>query len=250
MRRCLTIRSPSQFFSAIPLRWRTVAPAWTFGFGDERNPFCKSSLGYWYIADLRADAKTGNDAIANASLPDTALSINVVFSTANGRALGLDTPPKMCACGSLNDGCPYDGIITLNSDVADVPFTFTRPPSPDQYDAQRVTEHEMDEVLGLRLIFGFSSRSRFVAAGSVQLVILHDEKPSTSGLRFLSIDSGSTRIVTSIKSWAVILGIGRAHHQRTSKFRTRSLTWGKSPTSALFRRRGLISTSSAMTCRA
>ncbi|HJW38039.1 MAG TPA: hypothetical protein VJ420_05430, partial [Candidatus Udaeobacter sp.] len=46
-----------------------------------------------FISALRADARTSNDNMANASLPGSALSTNIVPSSANGRALGFDTPP-------------------------------------------------------------------------------------------------------------------------------------------------------------
>src|SRR2546430_11882284 len=49
-----------------------------------------------------------------ASLPGTALSTNIEVSSANGRAVGLDTPPAMFANGTVGDGGPYDGIVTVN----------------------------------------------------------------------------------------------------------------------------------------
>src|SRR5206468_12897084 len=99
-----------------------------------------------YINALKADAKTENDLTANASLPATALSANIIPSSANGRAVKLNTPPAMFANGAVGGGGPFDGIVTLNSAA---PFQFTRPTSGGNFDAQRSTEHEMDEVLGL-----------------------------------------------------------------------------------------------------
>src|SRR4029077_13504253 len=49
---------------------------------------------------LRADARTSNDDTANASLPGTALAANIDPSSANGRAVGLNTPPAMFANGT------------------------------------------------------------------------------------------------------------------------------------------------------
>src|SRR4029077_864533 len=95
---------------------------------------------------LRADAKTSNDNLAIASLPGSPLSPNVKPSSANGRAVGGNTPPAMFANGTVGNGGAYDGIVTLNSSV---PFRFTRPTSAGSYDAQRATEHEIDEVMGL-----------------------------------------------------------------------------------------------------
>src|SRR5206468_11432482 len=95
-----------------------------------------------FISALRADATTSNDNIANASLPGSALSTNIVASSANGRAVGLTTPHAMFADGTIGPGGPYDGVVTLNSAV---PFSFTRPLISGSFDAQRAVEHEIDE---------------------------------------------------------------------------------------------------------
>ena len=103
-----------------------------------------------FISALKADATTSNDNRANASLPGSALSTNIAPSSANGRALGLNTPPAMCADGTIGNctigNGPYDGIVTLNSAV---PFSFSRPLISGSFDAQRSVEHEIDEVMGL-----------------------------------------------------------------------------------------------------
>ena len=103
-----------------------------------------------FISALRADATTSNDNGANASLPGSALSTNIAPSSANGRALGLNTPPAMCADATIGNctigNGPYDGIVTLNSAV---PFSFSRPLISGSFDAQRSVEHEIDEVIGL-----------------------------------------------------------------------------------------------------
>ena len=143
-----------------------------------------------YINALRADAKTANDATANASLPPNALSTNISVSGANGRAIGQDTPPAMFANGTVGDAGPYDGIVSLNSTV---PFQFARPPSASNYDAQRSIEHEMDEILGLG--------SRLPGGGDLQPQDLFSwSAPGTrnltsSGSRYFSINSGNTNIV-------------------------------------------------------
>jgi hypothetical protein len=99
-----------------------------------------------FISHLRADARTGNDNTANASLPGSALSANIAPSSANGRAVGLNTPPAMFPDGTFGQGGPFDGIVTLNSAQ---PFWFTRPLISGSFDAQRSVEHEIDEVIGL-----------------------------------------------------------------------------------------------------
>jgi hypothetical protein len=98
-----------------------------------------------FIGALRADATTSNDNTANASLPPSALSTNIAPSSANGRAVGLNTPHAMFFDGTVGQGGPYDGIVTLNSAQ---PFWFTRPLISGSFDAQRATEHEMGEVMG------------------------------------------------------------------------------------------------------
>jgi hypothetical protein len=143
-----------------------------------------------YINALRADAKTANDATANASLPPNLLSANISVSGANGRAIGQDTPPAMFANGTVGDAGPYDGIVSLNSTV---PFQFTRPPSFSNYDAQRSIEHEIDEVLGLG--------SRLPGGGDLQPQDLFSwsapgiRNLTSSGSRYFSINSGNTNIV-------------------------------------------------------
>src|SRR6266446_488634 len=79
-----------------------------------------------FISALRADARTSNDNVANASLPGSALSTNIIPSSGNGRSVGLNTPPAMFANGTVGNGGPYDGIVTLNSAR---PFQFTRLPT-------------------------------------------------------------------------------------------------------------------------
>ena len=133
----------------ILFRYSTTAPN-----GDPLPPDVLSvsrSANYtvlWnnFISHLRADARTSNDNVANASLPGSALSTNIAPSSANGRAVGLDTPPAMFPDGHIGPGGPYDGIVTLNSAQL---FWFTRPLISGSFDAQRAVEHEIDEVIGL-----------------------------------------------------------------------------------------------------
>src|SRR5207248_11508017 len=75
-----------------------------------------------------------------------ALSANIGASSADGRAVKLNTPPAMFANGTVAAGGPYDGIVTLSSTA---PLQFTRPISSANLDAQTAVEHEMDEVIGL-----------------------------------------------------------------------------------------------------
>jgi len=142
-----------------------------------------------YINALRGDAKTSNDDLANASLPGTALSSNIKPSSANGRAVALNTPPAMFANARVGNGGPYDGIVTLNSAV---PYQFTRPTSGSNFDAQRSTEHEMDEVIGFGSQVNLSDLRpqdlfSWSSAGHRNI--------SSTGTRYFSINGGSTNIV-------------------------------------------------------
>ncbi|PYS46284.1 MAG: hypothetical protein DMF68_19575, partial [Acidobacteria bacterium] len=143
-----------------------------------------------YINALKADVRTANDATANASLPTSALSTNIIVSSANGRAVGLNTPPGMFSNGSVSAGGPFDGIVTLNSAAA---FQLTRPPTSGNYDALRSTEHEIDEVLGLgSYISSYSDlRPQDLFSWSSPGV----RNLTSSGSRYFSINSGSTNIV-------------------------------------------------------
>jgi hypothetical protein len=99
-----------------------------------------------FVNALRADATSSNDDKAIASLPGSPLSVNIAPSSANGRAVGLNTPPAMFPDGTIGPGGPFDGIVTLNSAQ---PFSFSRPLFSGSFDAQRAVEHEIDEVIGL-----------------------------------------------------------------------------------------------------
>ena len=95
---------------------------------------------------LIADAKTPNDTAATANLPGSN-SAPVEFASANGRAIGLNTPGALKANGTGGGG--FDGIVILNTNQ---PFGYTRTnngTTVSGYDFIRVAEHEIDEVLGL-----------------------------------------------------------------------------------------------------
>ena len=146
-----------------------------------------------YINALKADGKTGNDTTANASLPASPLSTNIVPSSAGGRAIGLNTQPAMNADGSVNFG-PYDGIVTLNSTQ---PLQFSRPPTAGKFDALRSTEHEIDEVLGLGSYLQATPPSSDLRPQDLFSWASPATRNITStGARYFSIDSGNTNIVS------------------------------------------------------
>jgi len=104
--------------------------------------------------------------------------------------VSLNTPPAMFANGAVGGGT-FDGIVSLNSAA---PLQLTRPTSAGNYDAQRQTEHEIDEVLGLgsRLSIGGSDLRpqdlfSWSSAGTRNL--------TSSGIRYFSINRGTSKIV-------------------------------------------------------
>jgi len=142
-----------------------------------------------YINALKSDGKSTNDSTANAGLPTSPLSSSILITTANGRAVGLNTPPGTFI------GVPagsYDGVVTLNSTFSQLQFS--RPISGSNLDAQSATEHEMDEVIGLGSYLNTNGTDlrpqdlfSWSSAGTRSL--------TTSGLRYFSINGGTTRIV-------------------------------------------------------
>lgn len=140
-----------------------------------------------FVSALRADATTSNDNEANASLPGSALSTNIAPSSANGRAVGLNTPPAMFADGHIGPGGPYDGIVTLNSAQ---PFWFTRPLVSGSYDAQRSVEHEIDEVIG----FGSQARPA-TCASSYEAESSENTISGGAGIQSCPTCSGGAKVV-------------------------------------------------------
>ncbi len=163
-----------------PLPQGTVSQSDFVVYGIPWSPF---------INALRADATTGNDNVAKASLPGNALSPTIKPSGANGRAVGLDTPTAMFADGHVGNGGPYDGIVTLNSSV---PLQFTRPTSASNFDAQRSTEHEMDEVMG---IVSDADVSKLHPQDVFSWSSAGHRNITSSGTRYFSINGGVTNIV-------------------------------------------------------
>ena len=187
----------------IRYRYSTTAPDGTplpQGTVSQSDSVVYDILWDVYINALRADAKSSNDNIANASLPGNALSATIKLKGPNGRAVGLDTLPAMFANGTVGDGGPYDGIVTLNSSF---PFQFTRPVSANNFDAQNGTEHETDEIIALASNANASNlRAQDLFSWSSAGV----RNISSSGTRYFSIDRGSTNIVNFNQDPSLDLG--------------------------------------------
>ena len=141
-----------------------------------------------YVGGLQSDAKTTADVTANASLPGSALTSLTYVASSNGRAIGLSTPGTMTAGGTIPGGT-FDGIVTLNSAQA---LSFTRPANGN-YDAQKVLQHEINEILGMGSYINIFPNVRpadifsWSSPGTRNL--------TTSGSRYFSIDGGVSRIV-------------------------------------------------------
>ena len=84
-----------------------------------------------------------------------------------------------------------DGIITLNSSV---PFQFSRPTNAGSFDAQRSTEHEMDDLLGLGSKLG-NNGTDFRPQDLFSWSSAGHRNVTSSGIRFFSIDGGATNVV-------------------------------------------------------
>jgi hypothetical protein len=179
----------------IRFRYATTGPdgsPLSQGVVSESDTIVYTSISWnTYISALRADARTSNDNIAIASLPGNALSPNIRPASANGRAVGLNTPPAMFADGTVGQGGPYDGIVTLNSSE---PFQFSRPANGNSFDAQRITEHEIDEVIGLGSRIG-DNTSDLRPQDLFSWSSAGHRNTTSSGTRYFSINGGLTNIV-------------------------------------------------------
>ena len=145
-----------------------------------------------FISSMIADVRTDHDATASSSLPISPISTNLVPSSAEGRAVGLDTPPAMFADGHVADGGPYDGIVTLNSTST---FQFTRPPSSTNYDAQTVFEHEIDEVLGLGSFLNQPAEPDLGPEDLFSWSAAGTRNYTKVGSRYFSVNNGNSVIV-------------------------------------------------------
>lgn len=118
-----------------------------------------SSWGYYFnnasvaINALTADQTSADDATAVSHL-NTNVFGSVAYTSANGRALGLNTPGFMSA-GTQTD---LDGIISLNTDIC---FLNHNSPVSGKFDLYSATAHELDEVLGT--VSGASAPQAFTA---------------------------------------------------------------------------------------
>jgi hypothetical protein len=153
-----------------------------------------------YVAALQQSATSPNDASAIKSLPPSPMSPNIYISSANARAIGFSqASPMLFADGSMGSGGLYDGIVTLNSDQ---PLQFTRNTnqvSSGNYDALRLAEHEIDEVLGLGSYLNLPQPNASVALRPQDLFSWlspgNRTVSPTATPRYFSVDGGATNVV-------------------------------------------------------
>jgi len=154
-----------------------------------------------YRAALGADATSADDNTALANTPVQAnnpvnASASVQLKSANGRAVGLNTPGTLINIAGF---CNYtgDGCIGINEAI-----TSTGGGGP--YSMLAAVEHEIDEVLGLGSGVGFSqpwAEDLFrYSANGVRTNFLSNAScsgPSGQGpLNYFSIDGGATNLDT------------------------------------------------------
>jgi hypothetical protein len=114
------------------------------GLGSSNTVLYKVGYGAFDPALHNASSGDSTDTTALAGLPLQATnpvtgSTNINGKSANLRALGFNTPGIVAPDGSLTG--TFDGVIGLNTSI-------TNPPN-SPYSLFAVTEHEIDEVLGL-----------------------------------------------------------------------------------------------------
>jgi hypothetical protein len=155
-----------------------------------------------YINALKNDPNhTANDNTAIANLPSSPLATDLDPSSADGRALGEATPGATKSDGSCCGGT-FDGVVSLNSGQT---FQFDRTGGPviGAYDATRVVEHEIDEVLGLGSILpastDFTGGTAYRPQDLFRYSSPHTRQNPLNGsgaaTSYFSIDDGVTNLV-------------------------------------------------------
>jgi hypothetical protein len=191
---------------SILFRYSTTGPngsPLSGGLLAQSNYVLYSQLYNTYTTALTADTpKSANDLKALANLPAAGAFPNnptrIDVASANGRALGLNTPGAMAANGSVGTGGTFDGIVTVNSNQN---FNLTRPVgNSGQFDVMQSIQHEIDEVMGLGSILpsttDFTGNAavrpqdmfRYSAPGFISL------SSSGSISSYFSIDGGTTNL--------------------------------------------------------
>ena len=155
---------------------------------------------------LASDAKTATDTTALANLPTGSTNpvqsgAAMLFKSANGRALGFNTPGVAISYAGF---CSYtgDGCIGLNTGLT----TTGNGSTSGAYNLKSVVEHEIDEVLGLWSSLSGNAAPTEVAAedlfryasAGVRSFATNASTSSTCGggtpNAYFSVDGGTTNL--------------------------------------------------------
>jgi hypothetical protein len=193
----------------IYFRYQSTRPNGLGGFvAWGPNGLARSNYTYYsntwatFINALKNDPNhTANDNTAIANLPSSPLATDLDPTSANGRALGEITPGATRSDGSCCSGT-FDGVVSLNS-LQTFQFDRTGGPVAGAYDATRVVEHEIDEVLGLGSILpastDFSGATAYRPQDLFRYSSAHTRQTPLNGsgvvTSYFSIDGGVTNIV-------------------------------------------------------
>jgi hypothetical protein len=154
-----------------------------------------------YVGYLAADAALHPEntvlPVALANIASDNHKDEIAFTSANGRALGQNTPGAVTAAH-------YDGVVTLSNTPGLISFGDTVGPS--QYAAMPVIQHEIDEVLGVggpgSLVsqpFGpdpFHNGSTYMGAEDLyRFAGVHTPSFTDGQAAYFSIDGGVTNIM-------------------------------------------------------
>jgi hypothetical protein len=142
-----TINSAIAFFQSTftdPINVSIQFAEMSSGLGQSTTGFYNVSYST-YLAALKADATSSDDATANSFLPNSSTnpvnsSSTINVKSANLRAVGMSGAPRVAGCGGF-----CDGFIDLNTHITDV----GSPGTSGQFSLFATVEHEIDEVLGL-----------------------------------------------------------------------------------------------------
>jgi hypothetical protein len=171
----------------------------TSGLGESTTSFYSATYGGVGGVCSKLAATSSGDATDTSSIAatgscGTAATNNPVnstttmfFSSADGRAMGFNTPGAVSADGHSG----LDAEIQLNSSSMNV----TRPDSNSGfYDMQSVVEHEVDEVLGT--ISGLNGSLAPAVADLFRYSAPGTRSFTTSGTAYLSVNGGTTNLAT------------------------------------------------------
>lgn len=169
----------------------TVQISFSEGGGPSGSGLGALSAPSFYVSDyntvykpalLAADATSVIGQIAISNLPSVPPGTEIAYTSAAGRAIGLDTPPNPAFVA--NNG-PYDGTISLGSANQYVIPPPGVPLNPNATSGLQAIQHEINEVLGI-------GGNTFVAPPTDRIGSTNLISQNVAGNFYLSIDGGRT----------------------------------------------------------